>query len=352
MISDFYPNLSRYEIRENNGSLAYNRLAMQISFAMLKIFELYRNTSFTINLDCIDDVVIFKTSDKKPNIITFQIKTKDNNAGNFPLSSLIANNVFKKMYDHIEKLDDDVKEIILVSNLSLKHGKKLVSGELITLNEVDEKIKDLIEKDLSQSLIFSTKGFSEKLKFSQVDMSIKNHIYIARSKLNELLINNKIDISLISADALFKTLLDILHSKQSYEFSLEDNILTILPKKSYSNIEFEELIENAKNINELLEYKDLILLYNKQSVSLSEESRYRRALATFKDKSNSAFNQVSTIMDSVTSYAARQMSKCSSREDLLVELTRKFNGEFELTFSVEEKEILYMNCIEKAIRGE
>lgn len=352
MISDMYPNLSKYEIRENNGSLAYNRLAMQISFAMQKIFELYKHTNFTINLDCIDDVVIFKTSEKKPNITTYQIKTKDSNAGNFALSSLTTNNVFKKMYDHIEKLDEDVQEIVLVSNLSLKHGQKIISGELITLNKVDEKIRELIEKDLSQSLSFSVKGFSDKLKFSQVDMSIKNHIDIARSKLNELLIKNKIDISLISAEALFKTLLDILHSKQSYEFSLQDNILTILPKKSYSNIEFEDLIKNATSKNDLLEYKDLISLYNIKVVSLSEEAKYRRALATFKDKLNSAFNQISIIMETVTSFALEKLDECILREELLIHLTQEFERDFEILLSHEEKEILYMNCIEMAIRGD
>ncbi|QEY22441.1 DUF4297 domain-containing protein [Psychrobacillus sp. AK 1817] len=352
MVTELYPNLKKYVIRENKGSMAYNRLAMQLSFAMLQLFELYKNSSFTISLDCIDDVVVFKTSDESPNITTYQLKTKDSNAGSFELKALTSKSVFQKMYDHIEKIDEDVKEVILVSNLSLKYKDKIISGESITLSEVDEKIRDIICEDLSKNSEFHTKGFSEKLKFSQIDMSIQNHLDISKNKFNQLLLNQKIDISLVTAEALFNTLHHILHTKQCHEFSLQDDILTILPKKSFTSTDFEKIIENAKNVSELINFSDIIDKYKYKNLNLMEESKYKQALATFKDKFTSAPNILNSIMKKIIDYSRQRIINGSgSREELLTELKQEFIQEFELYFSPQEKEILFMNCIEQAIEG-
>lgn len=352
MITELYPNLQKYEIRENKGSMSYNRLAMQLSFAMWQLFELYKHSNFTISLDCIDDVVVFNTSEENPNITTYQLKTKDSNAGNFEIKALSGNNVFQKLYDHIEKIDEDVKEVILVSNLSLKFKKKIISGELITLNKIDEDIKTIIIEDLSKNPEFAIKGFTDKLKFSQIDMSIQNHLDISKNKFNQLLLNQKIDISLVTADALFNTLHLILHTKQSHEFSLQDDILTVLPKKSFSSHEFGQILENAKKVNELIKYKDIIEKYKYGKLNLREESHYKQALATFKDKVSSSPNIIMDIMKKITKYAGQRiLNGCESRIELLVELTQEFNQEFEMYFSIMEKEILFINSIEQAIEG-
>ncbi|WP_114572293.1 dsDNA nuclease domain-containing protein [Exiguobacterium flavidum] len=352
MVGDFYPSLTNYEVRENKGSMSYNRLAMQISFAMLKMFELYKTSTFTISLDCIDDVVIFKTSEPSPNIYTYQLKTKDSNAGFFSLTTLVNNNVFLKMYDHIEKLDDDVKDIVLISNLSLKYDQKIISGESIVLKTVDDKLKKLIETDLMNSTVFLNKGFSEKLKFSQVDLSIHNHVDVTKSKFNQLLIDQKIDISLVSAKALFETVKQIFESKQGHEFSLQDKMLTVLPKKSFESKEFEELIENIKNTKELITYKDVIENYKKVKMNLLEESKYKKALASFKDKLNESPNIVSGIMSKVISGCEKEIENgIGSREELLSEIRKKYHNGFEMYFSEIELEILFMNCIEQAIGG-
>ncbi|MED3824338.1 dsDNA nuclease domain-containing protein [Priestia flexa] len=351
MVIELYPNLKMYEIRENKGSMAYNRLAMQLSFAMWKIFELYKNSTFTITLDCIDDVVVFKLSDERPNITTYQIKTKDNNAGNFELKSLTGKGVFKKLYDHIEKIDDDVKEVILVSNLSLKYKKSIITGENITLNSIEDSIKEIIVEDMSQNSTFGTKGFSNKIKFSQIDMSIQNHIDISKNKFNDLLINQEIDISLVTANALFNTLSHILHTRQCHEFSIQDSILTILPRKSFTSDEFEKLIEDARSTRELIQYQDIVNNYKNEKLKLIEESQYKQALATFKDKVATSPNIMANLMNKGIDSAKRRIGEGSeTRCQILKELIVEFDDEFsEIYFSEKEIEILLMNCIERAI---
>lgn len=353
MLAKLYPSLSKYEVRENTGSMSSNRLSMQISFAMWKLFELFKQVEFTISLDCIDDVVIFITSDSLPNIVTYQLKVKDTNAGNFELRELIRNEVFKKLYDHIEKIDVEVKEIFLVSNLSLKFKRKIITGERILLCELDDDIKNMISEDMAKNEFFKVKGLSNKFIFSQIDMSIHNHKDISKNKLNELLIKHGIDISVVTASALFNTLFDILHSKQNYEFSLQDNILTVLPKKSYSSKDFSELIENTKLINNnFITYDEIIKNYKSAELSISEESSYKRAIASFKEKFNVSPNVIGAITQKVNLLTIKALEDgCESRNDLLALLESNFKEEFDLALSYIEQEILFMNSIERAIEG-
>ncbi|HFK1511939.1 MULTISPECIES: Lamassu anti-phage system protein LmuA [Bacillus cereus group] len=348
-----YPSLEKYEARENTGSRSSNRLAMQISFAMWKIFELYQNEDFTVAMDCIDDVVIFKTSNEKPNIVTYQLKTKDSTAGNFELKSLINKDVFLKMYDHIEKIDADIKEIYLITNNPLKYKQKMVNAERILFENLDADIKKLIEENMSKSPIFAEKGLSPKFIYSLLDMSFHNHREISQQKLNSLLMKQKIDISITAADALFNTLQDILTTKQNYEFSLQDEFNTVLNKKSYSKTEFASLLDNSKKINEdVLTFEDICADYKGKRLGLKEESLYRRAMASVKEKCNKSPNILQNINRDISLYAKEQIDTNEelTRSELVILLQNAFDDKINVELSKEEKEILYMQNIELTLR--
>ncbi|MCY9196580.1 DUF4297 domain-containing protein [Bacillus atrophaeus] len=348
-----YPSLENYKARENTGSRSSNRLAMQISFAMWKIFELYRTEDFTVAMDCIDDVVIFKTSNKNRTIVTYQLKTKDSTTGNFELKKLVSDNVFLKMYDHIEKIDTDVEEIYLITNNPLKFKKKMVHAERILFDDLDTDIKELIEENMSGSPVFADKGLSTKFIYSLIDMSFHNHREISQNRLNSLLMEEGIDISITAADALFNTLQDILTNKQNYEFSLQDKFNTILNKKSFSKTEFASLLGSSKKINaDVLSFEDIDNKYKDRSLSLKEESLYRRAMASVKEKLNKSPNILQNINTDIYQFVKEQIDTNEGlmRSELVMLLQSIFDGKVNLELSKEEKEILYMQNIELALR--
>ncbi|MBY0120926.1 dsDNA nuclease domain-containing protein [Bacillus sp. S/N-304-OC-R1] len=350
-----YPSLSRYKARENTGSLSSNRLAMQISFAMWKLFELFQKEDFLVVMDYIDDIAIFSFSSKKPNIVTYQLKTKDSSTGNFELKTLVRNNVFLKLYDHIEKLDDDIREIYLVTNNPLKYKSKTITGKHIAFKDLEKDFKELIEENMSTSESFNAKGLSSKFIYSLIDMSIHNHKDISQSKLNELLIREDINISVKSANALFSTLLDILTTKQNYEFSLQDDIVTVLKRKSYSKSDFKLILDNVRKINaDVLSYEDICSYYKGNiTLSLRDESLYRRAIASVKEKCNKSPNILQNLNESICRFIEEQIDTNTdlNRNDLVNLLQHTFNEKVGLEFSKEEKEVLYMQNIETVLRG-
>ncbi|MFB0831832.1 dsDNA nuclease domain-containing protein [Brevibacillus laterosporus] len=345
-----YPSLRKYKARENTGSRSSNRFAMQVSFAMWKIFELFKTEDFTVVMDCIDDIAIFKTSIEKPNIVTYQLKTRDATVGNFELRALIGSDVFLKLYDHIEKIDEDVKEIYLITNNPLKFKKKRVNAEQILFNDLDEEIKTLIETNMSTSPSFAKKGLSPKFIYSLIDMSFHNHKEISQTRLNSLLMDEEINISIKAATALYTTLEDILTTKQNYEFSLQDEIANVIRRKSYSRDEFASLLENSKKINaDVLSYDDICNKYkDKPTLSLKEESIYRRAMASVKEKCNNSPNILQDINETICQHIRTEIDKNDrlTRIEMVTILKDVFDDQINIGFSEEEKEVLYMQNIE------
>ncbi|MCM3020098.1 DUF4297 domain-containing protein [Priestia megaterium] len=360
---DKYPMLKTYTVRENTGSMSSNRLHMQISFAMMKLLELYKQEDFTIVMDCIDDVAIFKTTPSGSDIITYQIKTKDEKSQTFELKALAGKNVFYKLYDHIEKLDTYIKEIYLITNRPLKYKKELVDAEYIQFKNLSDEIKVVITDNMSQSESYDVKGLSSKFVYSFIELSSRSHKEVAEAKLNDFLVEEDINVTLIAAKALYRTILDILLTKQDYEFSLQDEINTVLNKKSYSKQEFEELLNNTKEINtDSITYTEIVTLYKKEcEISLRQESSYKRALASIKEKGNKYPNVLGLFNKEIQQYISNVINTDDdiTRERLLENTKELFHTELEkcdekkmLGLSESEEEILYMQNIERVMKGE
>lgn len=360
---DKYPKLKTYTVRENTGSMSSNRLHMQISFAMMKLLELFKQEDFTIVMDCIDDVAIFITTPSSSQIITYQIKTKDEKSQTFELKALAGKNVFNKLYDHIEKLDTYVKEIYLVTNRPLKYKQELVDAEHIRFLDLSDEIKEVITDNMSKSESYIIKGLSEKFVYSFIELSPHSHKKVTEAKLIDFLVEENIDVTLTAAKALYRTILDIFLTKQDHEFSLQDEITTVLNKKSYSKQEFEGLLENTKEINaDSITYDEIINLYkNGCKLPLKQESLYRRALASIKEKGNKYPNVMGTFNKEIQKYINNvfDIEDDITREQLLEKTKELFHSELEecdekkmLVLSETEEEILYMQNIERVLKGE
>ncbi|UXJ70797.1 DUF4297 domain-containing protein [Lysinibacillus fusiformis] len=284
-------DLSTYHPRENSGSRSTNRLNMQASFAITKIIDMF-DLNFTIVMDIIDDVVFLITDETSSKLITYQLKTINSKNNSYTLSKLIKDDVFYKLFDHIEQLNTEIEFIYLITNSPIKHSFKdnttkknseiYVSNLDIPMKDLHEQVCIAIESNMRKNQNFEEHGLSEKFKFSLWDVTVSTHYDLAKSKLTELCTQKFPYMDVKSLTALHQTLYEILIRKQSFEFELEENINDVLPHKSYSSNELKTLIYKATSVGALTMevIKDDYIKFN----NLLEEVKWNKALADLKTK--------------------------------------------------------------------
>lgn len=111
----------------------------------------------------------------------------------------------------------------------------MVHAERILFDDLDTDIKELIEENMSGSPVFAEKGLSTKFIYSLIDMSFHNHREISQNRLNSLLMEEGIDISITAADALFNALQDILTKNKIMSSVYKINLILYLIKKFFEN---------------------------------------------------------------------------------------------------------------------
>lgn len=83
--------------KDMSGSMAKNRLTIQLSFAIQLIVDLYSVEEFTIFMDCIEDIAVKTVNNEEEKLFMYQVKTKKNgefslnyNANNYSIGDEIA----------------------------------------------------------------------------------------------------------------------------------------------------------------------------------------------------------------------------------------------------------------------
>lgn len=340
--------LVNYKPRENSGSRSTNRLLIQVSFAFSKILEIYDETDFIIIMDYIDDVALLKIQDNKESLTTFQLKTRDKAQGEYSISSLIKDDVFYKLYDHLEQIYHSVNEIYLITNIPIKHSKITVKEEHIRFIDIDDIIKSKIESNMKKSNAFSTFGFSDKFIFSLVDISINNHHHIIKSNLLDFLRDRSINLDIRSFNAFYTTISDILTKKQSYEFSMKENPSILINKKGFPKKEFDKLLNETISIDSI----DLELIKKNYypDMKLMQEVRLNKALANFKSKSLD-FPEATTIGETdIILFINKNIELCDTRLDLLILLREKLSNHLSKELTSLEKDIFFIFKIEEFLQ--
>ena len=62
--------------KDMSGSIAKNRLTIQLSFAIQLIVDLYSVEEFTIYMDCIEDIAVKTVDNEQEKLFMYQVKTK------------------------------------------------------------------------------------------------------------------------------------------------------------------------------------------------------------------------------------------------------------------------------------
>lgn len=100
-----------------SGSLAYNRLDMQVSQAIHMAVELFDNLDYLLVLDHYDDISIFDSENSPAVVSYYQMKSHEES---ITISTVIREEWLPKLYQHLSNKEWNVKELGLITPCVLK----------------------------------------------------------------------------------------------------------------------------------------------------------------------------------------------------------------------------------------
>lgn len=254
-------------IDKNSGSMAYNRLDMQVSQALCMAINEFYSLDYLLVMDYYDDITLFDKDDDPKEVSYFQMKTSEES---IRLTKGISEDWFVKMYTQLDNKNWIVKELGLITNCPLViyigKNKKSFKSEKTLFLEFDSKIIQSIKENISKK-----KGISidsvDLTKFShiRVYLPILGHREIVEQKMGSFLQNKYPKITLESVKTIYASMIDILTKRQSCEIVNKfASFCEVRNKKGVSKKDFERIIEEAmlisiptfKEILKILEFKE------------------------------------------------------------------------------------------------
>ena len=242
--------------KDMSGSIAKNRLTIQLSYAIKLIIDLYSVEDFTVFLDCIEDVAVKKVSNGSEKLFLYQVKTKSR--GNFGLNYIIDEKWFEKLYKHTHEFAGLDYEIALVSNVDIKDNQIIFPNERSSI--VDDIIEKANAKEDEKRLYRIKKCISdnENIPIEEVDLS---KFYIINSNLHcdthkdqalklfeDFIVSIDQNAELIKTKAFFTALYDTLDSRFNNELNPDTTDFDeIVRKKGYTKNEFQQSLTAYMN---------------------------------------------------------------------------------------------------------
>ncbi len=281
------------------GSLAYNRLDMQVSQTLHMAIELYPSLNYLFVLDHYDDITLFD-DDVSPSVVSYyQMKT---NEDSISIDTAISESWIAKLYEHLTNPEWIVSELGLITNCPLKitvqfvddGGKKHKSEKSYVFEKTnfDTFNVNIIKKVKTD--IASRKGISvddvdlSKFVHMRTTLSIPKHREIVEQEMSCFLQEQFPRITVESAKTIYNAMMDLLSRRQSYELLDERATFKIVrEKKGVSKNDFSRIIDDAMLIA-IPPFQDISNL-----IGCTEDDKYRasyeytRILTDFQSKSES-----------------------------------------------------------------
>ena len=245
------------KIDEKAGSMAYNRLDMQVSQALYMAIELYDSLDYLFVMDQYDDITIFDISSNPFFVSYYQMKTHESS---IRIDTVLSHEWLAKLHKHLDKPDWLVKELGLITNCELdisfkvedsqgkkrQHTKKL-NAERTPFDKFPLVVVDRIKNDLAERLDLSSEDVDlSKFVHMRTVLAIANHRDIAEHKVTQFLSDKYSGIKVDTARIIFKSMLTLLSEKQSYE-RLGDNadFGTVVRKKGVYKKDIKKIIDDT-----------------------------------------------------------------------------------------------------------
>lgn len=242
---------------KKSGSLAYNRLDMQISQTLHMAIELYPTLDYLFVLDYYDDISIFNHESNPSAVSYYQLKT---NEESISINTALSEDWIAKLHHHLEDPQWLVAELGLITNCPLKitstfedeHGKKKshtdsYTAERTPFNQFNTNTIVAIKKDIAEKLHISESNVDlSKFVHMRTTLSIPKHNEIVEQEVNVFLRSKHPKITLELAKTIFTTMMELLRKRQSYEL-LGDNesFEEVRKKKGFSRNDINRIIDKA-----------------------------------------------------------------------------------------------------------
>ncbi len=281
------------------GSLAYNRLDMQVSQSLHMAIELYPNLNYLFVLDHYDDITLFD-DDVSPSVVSYyQMKTSEDSIS---IDTAISESWITKLYEHLNNPEWIVSELGLITNCPLKltikfiddNGKKRTSEKSCTSERTDFVDFDTNILNKVKTDIAKRKGIPvdevdlSKFVHMRTTLSIPKHREIVEQEMSSFLQKQYPRITVDSAKTIYNAMMNLLSRRQSYELLDKSAAFKVVrEKKGVSKTDFSRIIDEAMLIA-IPPFQDISNL-----IGCTEENKYRasyeytRILTDFQSKSES-----------------------------------------------------------------
>lgn len=203
------------EPREKSGQEVLRRFDYQIAWGIRHLLELYEgNEDFALAFEFHDDILVVNNSNNPDECRFYQVKTKK--SGKWTLNALLKrehgenglkSSIAGKMYDHIAKFGESVKEVVFVSNqpsnfLNIESENIRFCFAEATPKDFKE-FKDVLKKECKELKDNQPELFHYELS----ELQLNNFEIIIRGRLTEFIERTCGDIQ-YNVAGIFKAIKD------------------------------------------------------------------------------------------------------------------------------------------------
>lgn len=259
--------VANIKLDTNSGSLAYNRLDMQVSQTLHMAIELYDSLDYLFVLDYYDDITLFDDANNPEIVSYYQMKTHDESIS---ISTAISDDWLSKLYARLEQSEWMVKELGLITNCPLKitfideeqkQRTKSYKAEKTLFSEFNINTINKIKEDIAKK---NNKTIDEvdlsKFVHMRTTLSIPKHTDLVEKEMGDFLGEKYPRITLDVVKAIYSSMVTILTNKQKYELLSENAELDVVrKKKGITKNDFLRVIDEAMIIS-IPEFEDVFLV--------------------------------------------------------------------------------------------
>lgn len=264
-----------------SGSIAYNRLDMQVSQALHMAIELFDSLDYLLVLDYYDDITLFEDEKRQDVVSYYQMKT---NEEAISISTVLSEDWLVKLYTQLERPTWLVKELGLITNCPLKvtvkvkgrDGKsknktKIYTAEKTPFSNFNSTTIDKIKQDIAKKKGIKPEDVDlTKFVHMRTTLSIPKHREIVEQELGNFLHRKYPRITMDVVKAIMGAMLEILTKRQRYELLSENAPYNeVREKKGITKGDFSRVIEEAIMIS--IPPFDEILRFT----GLSDDDKYK-----------------------------------------------------------------------------
>lgn len=235
---------------KRSGSLAYNRLDMQVSQVFHLAIELYDTSDYLMFLDHYDDITVFDDQALHDKASFYQMKSNDDSIA---LSTALNEGWISKLYTHMNTPEVLVKELGLIMNCVFKLDSKTapLSASQTYFTEFEDAHIQKIKEDIAKrrSIPVAEVDLSKMLHI-RTTLSIDAHQRIVSDEASDFLVQRFPQIKVQVVKTIVAAVFDILGRRQAYE-RLPDNAPyeEVANKKGFSKTMLDLVIWASIKVN-------------------------------------------------------------------------------------------------------